>query len=537
MGIERFDDADDPSQEVSADVPRETDSPGGTGRSRESPQSDVASCPEEPTPDNPPAREPPERAAAEAKPAESRTRSEYADHVAPPESPPMEDDSPRHGAETPSRPEDDMRAATPSGQGLSEKPHSEEEHDEHADDHWDERELHTGNDSTAFSENQHSPGYTAIEPDRLENAAPRDEPEEPHDNVETDSDVGPVGETDDNSRYEPDNEDEPSTADELEGLPSEAKPSQETSRNDSPDPESTPFPEPNEESPGEGNIATDDPDQYTSETDKQTLPLTDREWAEHLSEVRDGLDWARHHKLQTHKLYTIDRDNREWSAHRNRLQGEIVSEIYERARDVPCGRQAIIAGGLGGAGKTTILTEHANIDLSNYLVVNPDDIKEEMARRGMIPQVIGLSPMEASDLAHEESSYIAKRLAMRAITEGKNLIWDITMSSEDSTKERINNLRSSGYGNIDGVFVHIPTDTSIRRIDARHREGYDMYRAGVGLGGRYVPEEVPRSQEDPEWGSQNRRTFERVKGSLDTWSIYDNSVDGRPPIRIESSPR
>ena len=107
-----------------------------------------------------------------------------------------------------------------------------------------------------------------------------------------------------------------------------------------------------------------------------------------------------------------------------------MSEIYEHAKGVPCDQQAIIAGGLGGAGKTTILTEYANIDLSNYLVVNPDDIKEQMARRGMIPEISGLSPMEASDLAHEESSYIAKRLAMRAMTEGKNLIWDITMSSE-----------------------------------------------------------------------------------------------------------
>ena len=79
-----------------------------------------------------------------------------------------------------------------------------------------------------------------------------------------------------------------------------------------------------------------------------------------------------------------------------------------------------MAGGLGGAGKTTILTEHADIDLTQYLMINPDNIKEEMARRGMIPDIDGLSPMEASDLAHEESSYLAKRLARRADAEGKN---------------------------------------------------------------------------------------------------------------------
>ena len=74
------------------------------------------------------------------------------------------------------------------------------------------------------------------------------------------------------------------------------------------------------------------------------------------------------------------------------------------------------------------LQQHAGIDWSQYLMINPDDIKEEMARRGMIPEIDGLSPMEASELVHEESSYLASQLAIRAQADGKNLIWDITMS-------------------------------------------------------------------------------------------------------------
>ena len=38
--------------------------------------------------------------------------------------------------------------------------------------------------------------------------------------------------------------------------------------------------------------------------------------------------------------------------------------------------------------------------------------------------------MEASELVHEESSYLANQLALRAQSDGKNLIWDITMSSK-----------------------------------------------------------------------------------------------------------
>jgi hypothetical protein len=267
----------------------------------------------------------------------------------------------------------------------------------------------------------------------------------------------------------------------------------------------------------------------------RTSPFTDKEWSEHQIEVRDTLDKARAAGLTTDRLYTIDPDHKEWTTERNRLQGALVADLYERARDVPCDYQAVIAGGLGGAGKTTVLTGHAGIDLSSYLNINPDDIKEEMARRGMIPEMDKLSPMEASDLAHEESSYIAKRLALRAMADGKNIIWDITMSSERSTEDRINNLRNASYTKIDGVFVDIPPELSITRTESRHREGYEKWRAGHGQGGRFVPPEVIRSQLDSQWGSQNRRTYEAMKEKFTSWSIYDNSVDWRSPVLIDSS--
>jgi hypothetical protein len=262
--------------------------------------------------------------------------------------------------------------------------------------------------------------------------------------------------------------------------------------------------------------------------------LTDREWSEHVTEVRDTLDKARAAGLTTDRLYTIDPDHKEWSAERNRLQGSLVAELYERAQEVPCDRQAIVAGGLGGAGKTTVLKGHAGIDLSRYLTINPDDIKEEMARRGMIPDMDKLSPMEASDLAHEESSYIAKRLALRAMADGKNIIWDITMSSRTSTEERINNLRDAAYERVDGVFVDIPLDTSVTRTELRHREGHEQWRASQGFGGRFVPPEVIQRQLDSEFGSQNHRTYEAMKEKFTSWSIYDNSVDGRSPALIDS---
>jgi predicted ABC-type ATPase len=253
-------------------------------------------------------------------------------------------------------------------------------------------------------------------------------------------------------------------------------------------------------------------------------PVTDTEHAEHVKDIRDRLDKARAHGLSTDQQHTTDPAREVWSEQRDALQDSIIEYLYARASDVPCERRAIIAGGLSGAGKSTVLEKHAGIDLSQYLTVNPDKIKEEMADRGMVPMVEGLSPMEASDLVHEESSYIARQLAMLAQADGKNIIWDITMSSRGKTERRIDELRAVGYTAIQGIFVEIPVDMAVTRSDGRHRAGQDDYRAGRGMGGRFVPEEVIRAQADSAWGSLPRKNFEAVKHRFDTWARYDNSA-------------
>lgn len=258
-------------------------------------------------------------------------------------------------------------------------------------------------------------------------------------------------------------------------------------------------------------------------------PLTDAEWKAHRTEVKARLERARADGLATDVMHAADAERGVWPDERDRVHKNLIEELYSKAVDVPDSHQAVMAGGLAGAGKSTTLQEHADVDCSQNLTVNPDDIKELMAEKGLIPQVEGLSPMEASDLVHEESSYLAKQLAARAMREGKNVLWAITMASRNSTQGRIDDLRRAGYS-IRGIFVDIPVDTSVQRADARHRHGHEEYRRGHGNGGRYVPSDVVRENVDARWGSKNRRTFEEVKHQFDSgWSVFDNSVDGRPP--------
>jgi hypothetical protein len=285
------------------------------------------------------------------------------------------------------------------------------------------------------------------------------------------------------------------------------------------------------------DAATDDlPDRQGDDRQQGELifRFTDEEWSEHREETRELIAEANAADKASDQQHTIDPDKQAWTADRRLAQDSIINSLYAQAKDVPNDRAAIIAGGMCGAGKTTVLNDYASIDRSQYLTISPDDIKEELAKHGLVPEVTGLSPMEASDLVHIESSYIAHQLALRARADGKNHLWDITMSSRVSTEDRINDLRKAGYERIEAIFVHIPVEVSLQRADARHREGEEEYRSGIGLGGRYVPEEAITSQADDEWGSTNRRAFEDLKPRFDQWSLYDNAVHGRSPIMIET---
>jgi hypothetical protein len=277
-----------------------------------------------------------------------------------------------------------------------------------------------------------------------------------------------------------------------------------------------------------------EPTPRLSDYEKPLPSLTDADYQAHVEEVVDGLDAAAKAGLSNAELHTLNGDRVTWTPERNKIHARIVADEYAKVAEVPCDRQAIVAGGLGGAGKTTVLGEHAGIDRSKFLTINPDDFKETLAKEGLIEDIAGLTPMETTALAHDESSAIAKRLAVLAMADGKNIIWDITLSSKDSGTGRVQELRAAGYEYIKGIFVDIPIDTSLARSEARHRRGHEQFLDGHGFGGRYVPPEVIKRQADKDYGTANRRTFEALKNSLDDWVIYDNSVDGRPPVLIDS---
>lgn len=263
-------------------------------------------------------------------------------------------------------------------------------------------------------------------------------------------------------------------------------------------------------------------------------PLSDAEYERHVAQLSGRLSAARKAGKATDVAHTLGGDGVTYTPERARLHKEIVDDLYARAADAPNDGKAVLAGGLGGAGKSTVLSKHAGIDSSQYVTINPDDVKEEMAKRGMIPHVDGVSPMETADLIHEESGTIANMLAARALADRKNIIFDATMSRRASIEKRIAALHAAGYRDIEGVFVDIPVEASVQRALSRHRRGLEKYRAGQGHGGRYVPPEIIRANSHSTASSANRVVFEELKPHMTRWRIYDNSVVGGTPRLIGS---
>lgn len=224
-----------------------------------------------------------------------------------------------------------------------------------------------------------------------------------------------------------------------------------------------------------------------------------------------------------------------WDADRAKLQAKIVDQVYRReSKKAKSEGKALFLGGLPGAGKSTSISKIPGLNQSDYITINPDIFKEELARRGLVPKVEGLSPMEASAFVHEESSHMALLLAAKATKAKKNIIWDITMNKASSVESRLAPLKEAGY-RTHAVFVDIPHAMSQQRVEQRHRSGHLAFMrdlTGQHLGQRLVPStHVAGGKSKTGSSSANRDAFDAVKHLFDAHKLYDNS--GKDPRLLE----
>lgn len=247
-------------------------------------------------------------------------------------------------------------------------------------------------------------------------------------------------------------------------------------------------------------------------------PLTDDEVNDRLDHVERSVSDAMHAHKSTDRKFSSP--GGVWNPGRATQHNAIVKTLMKKYADVPQEGKAVIAGGVPGAGKSTVLKSLPD----KYMPIDADEIKGEMAARGMVPKVKGLSPMEAAPLVHEESRHIASLLAHRAYAEHRNVAWDITMAGPNSPNRHIDDMTNAGYGEVKGVYVHADPKVAIARTESRYREGLEAHRTGEGLGGRYIS---PATITGNAAGSHS--VFNGLKHRFASTEEYDTSK-GKPEL-------
>ena len=165
------------------------------------------------------------------------------------------------------------------------------------------------------------------------------------------------------------------------------------------------------------------------------------------------------------------------------------------ANKVPDAGQAIVMGGVDGAGKTTVRSQYADSlgitydpvtgQMTSHALIDADYFKDQMIERGMAPVVEGLSPLELAPLIHEESSAIAKMAQDAALRDHLNLIVEKTLANEAAAIRSIKPLTDAGYDYTMSGVNATPEEGSAHVL-GRYARGLDNYALPdpVGNGGR-----------------------------------------------------
>lgn len=219
-----------------------------------------------------------------------------------------------------------------------------------------------------------------------------------------------------------------------------------------------------------------------------------------------------------------------WQPERQRLHKRILDRAMAAAASVPNNRQALLAGGLPGAGKTTFLKSTAakdlGITLADYLTINPDDMKEVLIDEpGAVPKYPGLGKNEVASLIHAESAYLADELMNRALAEGKNILIDRTMGAAKPVAANIKQLKDLGY-EVTSIYIESTPAESLARAEYRYRTAQGDYS------GRPVAfASIADTRIDEQGRSANRVVFETVAAPASKlWILVDHHKLGSPVV-------
>lgn len=172
-----------------------------------------------------------------------------------------------------------------------------------------------------------------------------------------------------------------------------------------------------------------------------------------------------------------------------------------------------VLGGGPATGKTNLVNSGALNGLSgaNPVMINADEMKNELPE---YKDGVANKDPHAALFAHEESSYLAKRLQAAAIENHYNMTLDGTGdNTPQSMMKKIGAARNAGY-QVNGVYATVPSDMAVDRA---------MTRAAKT--GRNVPEHVIRSTH-----KSVSQVLPQISDQFDNMKLFDTSTRDIKPV-------
>lgn len=205
------------------------------------------------------------------------------------------------------------------------------------------------------------------------------------------------------------------------------------------------------------------------------------------------------------------------------LKTRYIDEIPRCKRGSPA---LYLTGGLPGSGKGFILSKIMK-DEPQFVLVDPDEIKKHILRdlAKANPELKGEMAADRnwSDVIHETSSIMAKRLMNDALRSGKDIVFDSSMATKNVDKYRsyARTARANGY-RVYGLITNVTEDTANQRALMRAGKPTDVI---LGDGVLSLPGRLTRSDyiHDCAQNLQSNLDTYLQEGIYDRCTVFDNN--------------
>lgn len=212
----------------------------------------------------------------------------------------------------------------------------------------------------------------------------------------------------------------------------------------------------------------------------------------------------------TEQIYRVDSEYKE---ERQVLHRLIIQKKTSDALSSSPASAVLTAGG-SGSGKSYYVNKlFLSSTDENYVVIDSDNIKEELPE---YVEEVEKANLDAADIVHDESGYIATSLLDYCLANQYSFIYDGTMSNLRKYENLISKIRKHHY-TISSLYVDIDVEVALERSKNRAKKT-----------GRAVPEKVVR-----ETNINSAKNFFYLFSKFDEAILFNNSLIMKENIMVE----